>query len=74
MLKEFTIGRQKALILLAQSLKVPSRELTLEAIMENVSQEDLRWVTDKVHYFLLKLLEEAEYDPVEETSCISLSE
>ena len=73
MLKEFTIGRQKALILLAQSLKVPSRELTLEAIMENVSQEDLRWVTDKVHYFLLKLLEEAEFDPVEETSCISLS-
>ncbi len=60
MLKEFTIGRQKALILLAQSLKVPSRELTLEAIMENVSQEDLRWVTERFHYYSLKILEEIE--------------
>ena len=58
MLKEFTIGRQKALILLAQSLKVPSRELTLEAIMENVSQEDLRWVTERFHYYSFKILEE----------------
>ena len=60
MLKDFTIGRQKALILLAQSLKVPSRELTLEAIMENVSQEDLRWVTERFHYYSLKILEEIE--------------
>ena len=60
MLKEFTIGRQKALILLAQSLKVPSRELTLEAIMENVSQEDLRWVTERFHYYSLKIIEEIE--------------
>ena len=60
MLKEFTIGRQKALILLAQSLKVPSRELTLEAIMENVSQEDLRWVTERFHYYSLKILVEIE--------------
>ena len=60
MLKEFTIGRQKALILLAQSLKVPSRELTLEAIMENVSQEDLRWVTERFQYYSLKILEEIE--------------
>jgi hypothetical protein len=32
----------------------------------DVSDEDLRWVIDRVHYFLLKILEDAEYDPADE--------
>jgi hypothetical protein len=32
----------------------------------NVKDEDLRWVTDKLHYYLLRLLEEANYDPAED--------
>lgn len=74
MLGEFTKGRYKALELLADGIRQPSPEVRLNAVICDISDEDLRWVTDKVHYFLLKLLEEAEYDPVEETSCISLSE
>ena len=43
-------------------------ELSLDAIISDISDEDLRWVTDKIHYYLLKLLEEADYDPTEEES------
>jgi hypothetical protein len=32
----------------------------------DVSDEDLRWTTDRIHHYLLRLLEEAEYDPAEE--------
>ena len=68
MLKEFTRSRYRALELLADHVRAPSRELSLNAIISDISDEDLRWVTDKVHYYLLRLLEEVEYDPAEEES------
>jgi hypothetical protein len=66
MLGELNKGRYKALELLAEHLRQPSRELRLDAIVCDVSDEDLRWVIDRVHYFLLKILEDAEYDPADE--------
>ncbi len=70
-LGEFTKGRYRALELVADYIREPSREIRLNAIVCNVSDEDLRWVTDKLHYFLLKLLEDAEYDPAEDCNDIS---
>lgn len=65
MLKEFTPGRYKALELLADHVREPSRELRLNSIICDVTDEDLRWVTDRVHYWLLRLMEDAEYDPAD---------
>lgn len=72
MLGEFTKGRYRALELIADYIREPSRELRLNAIVCEVSDEDLRWVTDKVHYFLLRLLEDAEYDPAEDAEEIPI--
>lgn len=66
MLGEFTRERYKALELIADFIREPSRELRLNAIVCDVSDEDLRWVTDKLHYYLLRLLEDAQYDPAED--------
>ena len=73
MLGELNRKRYKALALLAEHVRSPSRELSLDAIISDISDEDLRWVTDKIHYYLLKLLEEADYDPTED-EVISLVE
>ena len=73
MLGELNRNRYKALELLAEHVRAPSRELSLDAIISDISDEDLRWVTEKIHYYLLKLLEEAEYDPAED-EVISLVE
>ena len=64
MFKEFTRGRYKALELVSNYLKEPSRELRLDAIVSNVSDEDLRWITERFYYYALKILEEVE-DQVE---------
>jgi len=72
MLGDFTKGRYRALELIADHVREPSRELRLNAIVCEVSDEDLRWVTDKVHYFLLRLLEDAEYDPIEDSEEIPI--
>lgn len=74
MLEDFTRGRYKALELIADFIREPSRELRLNAIVCNIGDEDLRWVTDKLHYYLLRLLEEAEYDPAEDELDIELTE
>ena len=66
MLGELNKGRYAALELIAEELRYPSRQLRLDAIFKNVPDEDLCWVSEKLHYFLLKLLEEADYDPAEE--------
>ena len=66
MLKEFTPGRYKALELLADHVREPSRELRLNSIICDVTDDDLRWVTDRVHYWLLRLMEDAEYDPADD--------
>ena len=62
MLKEFTKDRYRALQLLAEHIRTPSRELSLNAIISDISDEDLRWVTGKIHYYLLRLLDDVEYD------------
>jgi hypothetical protein len=72
MLREFTPGRYKALELLADHVREPSRELRLNSIICNVTDEDLRWVTDRVHYWLLRLMEDAEYDPADHLEEISI--
>jgi len=66
MLGEFTRDRYRALELIADFIREPSRELRLNAIVCDISDEDLRWVTDKLHYYLLRLLEDAQYDPAED--------
>ena len=33
---------------------------------KDIKEEDLRWVTDRIHYYLLRLLEDADYDSSEE--------
>jgi hypothetical protein len=66
MLGELNKGRYKALELLAEHIRQPSRELRLDAIVCDVSDEDLRWVVERVHYFLLKILEDADYDPADD--------
>lgn len=66
MLKEMTHNRYRALELLAEHVRLPSRQLSLDAIVSDISDEDLRWVTGKIHYYLLRLLEEADPEPVEE--------
>tara|TARA_R100000008_G_C3579975_1_gene167813 strand:- start:760 stop:987 length:228 start_codon:yes stop_codon:yes gene_type:complete len=66
MLKELTHNRYRALELLAEHIRSPSRQLSLDAIVSDISDEDLRWVTGKIHYYLLRLLEEAETESVEE--------
>lgn len=74
MLGEFTKGRYCALELIADYVREPSRELRLNAIVCDVSDEDLRWVTERVHHFLLKLLEDADYDPADYDNDLFLKE
>lgn len=70
MLKELNRGRYRALELITDYVREPSRELRLNAIVCDVTDEDLRWVTDRLHHFLLRLLEDAEYDPAEDDEFI----
>ena len=72
MLKELNRNRYRALELLAEHVRAPSRELSLNAIVSDISDEDLRWVTSKIHYYLLRLLEDAEPESVEEEISIGI--
>ena len=72
MLAEMNRNRYKALELLAEHVRSPSRELSLNAIISDISDEDLRWVTEKIHYYLLRLLEDAEPESVEEEISIGI--
>jgi hypothetical protein len=74
MLGEFTKGRYRALELIADYVREPSRELRLNAIVCDINDEDLRWVTERVHHFLLKLLEDADYDPADQDNDLFLEE
>lgn len=74
MLGELTKGRYRALELLADHIRQPSRELRLDAIVCDVQDDDLRWVVERVHYFLLKILEDADYDPAEEDLELGLTD
>ena len=72
MLRELNRDRYKALQLLADHLRTPSKDLSLSAIFNDVKDEDLKWVTEKIHYYLLRLLEEADYEKEEEVDLVSL--
>ena len=72
MLREMNRGRYKALQLLADHLRTPSKDLSLDAIFNDVKDDDLKWVTEKIHYYLLILLEESDYEKEEEVELISL--
>lgn len=74
MLGEFTKGRYRALELITDYIREPSRELRLNSIVCDVTDDDLRWVTDRVHHFLLKLLEDADYDPADQENELFLEE
>ena len=64
--------RYKALQLLADHLRTPSKDLSLDAIFNDVRDEDLKWVTEKIHYYLLRLLEEVDYEIEDEVELVSL--
>ena len=72
MLRELNRDRYKALQLLADHLLTPSKDLSLDAIFNDVKDEDLKWVTEKIHYCLLRLLEDADYETEEEVELVSL--
>ena len=72
MLREMNRDRYKALQLLADHLRTPSKELSLNAIFNDVKDEDLKWVTEKIHYYLLRLLEDADYEIEDEVELVSL--
>ena len=72
MVREMNRGRYKALQLLADHLRTPSKDLSLDAIFNDVKDDDLKWVTEKIHYYLLILLEESDYEKEEEVELISL--
>ena len=72
MLREMNSDRYKALQLLADHLRTPSKDLSLNAIFSDVKDEDLKWVREKIHYYLLRLLEEVDYEKEEEVELVSL--
>ena len=72
MLREMNRDRYKALQLLADYLRTPSKDLSLDAIFNDVKDEDLKWVTEKIHYYLLRLLEEVDYEKEDEVELVSL--
>ena len=74
MLREMNKDRYKALQLLADHIRTPSKELSLNAILYDVRDEDLKWVTDKIHYYLLRLLEDADYEIEDDVELVSLME
>jgi len=56
----------------ADHISPPSREMRLDAIIRDVPDEDLRWVLDRLHYFLLKIIEDSDYDPAEDIENLNL--
>ena len=72
MLREMNRDRYKALQLLADYLRTPSKDLSLDAIFNDVKDEDLKWVTEKIHYYLLRVLEEVDYEKEDEVELVSL--
>ena len=72
MLKDINKNRYNALCLVADHISPPSREMRLDAIIRDVPDEDLRWVLDRLHYFLLKIIEDSDYDPAEDIENLNL--
>ena len=74
MLSELNKDRHKALKVLAEYLKTPPRDLQLCAILKDVKDKDLKWVNERIHYYLLRLLEESEYNKEEEEDLVFITE
>ena len=74
MLREMNRDRYKALQLLADHLRTPSKDLSLDAIFNDVKDEDLKWVTEIIHYYLLRLLEDVDYEIEDDVELVSLME
>ena len=72
MLTEMNRDKYRALQLLADHLRTPSKDLSLNAIFSDVKDEDLKWVTEKIHYYLLRLLEEVDYEVEDQLELVSL--
>ena len=60
MTDEFTKGRFKALALVSQFLKCPSRELLLESILQRYKGRRSTLGDRSFHYYTLRLLEDVE--------------
>tara|TARA_R100001460_G_scaffold86582_1_gene128047 strand:+ start:483 stop:710 length:228 start_codon:yes stop_codon:yes gene_type:complete len=74
MLSELNKDRYKALKLLAEYLKKTPRDLELNAILSDIKAKDLKWVNEKIHYYLLRLLEESDCEVEEEEDLICIHE
>ena len=74
MLTELTKDRYKALKLLAEYLKNTPRDLELNAVLRDIKTKDLKWVNEKIHYYLLRLLEESNCEVEEDEDLICIYE
>ena len=74
MLTELTKDRYKALKLLAEYLKNTPRDLELNAVLRDIKTKDLKWVNEKIHYYLLRLLEESDCEIEEDEDLICIYE
>ena len=63
MLGEMTRGRYRASELVSEHLSPATREMRLDAIIRDISDEDLNWVLGRLHYFILKIIEDSHVDP-----------
>ena len=68
MFTELTKNRRRALQLLAEHIRVSSKELSIQAIISDINEDDMKWVTGKIHYYLLRLLEDSDSDYSEKES------
>tara|TARA_B100001109_G_scaffold114332_1_gene93213 strand:+ start:481 stop:714 length:234 start_codon:yes stop_codon:yes gene_type:complete len=62
MFTELTKDRRKALQLLAEHIRFSSTQLSLQSVIYDIKEDDMKWVTEKIHYYLLRLLEDSEPD------------
>ena len=68
MFTELTKNRRRALQLLAEHIRFSSKELSIQAIIPDINEDDMKWVTGKIHYYLLRLLEDSDSDYSEKES------
>jgi len=68
MFSELTKDRRKALQLLAEHIRFSSTQLSLQSVIYDIKEDDMKWVTEKIHYYLLRLLEDSEPDTNETES------
>ena len=55
-----------------QKATISAQIQSLDAIFNDVKDEDLKWGTEKIHYYLLRLLEDADYEKEDEVELVSL--